>query len=76
MRLKDYMIKNGISYQKLSDAVGSNPRVLHRWAHADIPSAILVAYNIVEATNGEVSLKDLAGEYLRRCELYDEKDYE
>ena len=59
MNLKNWLIENNISYEKLSAAVGSNPRVIHRWANFDIPNSLIVAYNIVKVTNGEVGLDDL-----------------
>jgi hypothetical protein len=74
MRLKEWLIKNNVSYQKLADAVGSNCRVLHRWAHQDIPQCILIASRIVEVTNGEVTVQDLAEEYLRGKKLNNKKN--
>ena len=74
MRLKEWMQKNRVSYQKLADAVGSTPRALHRWSLQDAPSSVYIAYNIVKATKGEVTLEDLAQEYLDSEKFHNNED--
>ncbi len=59
MSLEEYMMKYNVTFNELCKAVDSNLKVIWRWRNGDIPLALITAYNIVEATNGEVTLKDL-----------------
>jgi hypothetical protein len=59
MSLEEYMSKYNITFNELCKAVDSNLKVMWRWSKGDIPLALITAYNIIEATNNEVTLKDL-----------------
>jgi hypothetical protein len=60
MSLDEYMTKYNITFNEFCKSVDSNLKVIWRWRNGDIPISLVTAYNIVEATNGEVTLKDLA----------------
>lgn len=58
MKLRDYMVREKLTYQAVADAVGVNVAQIHRWANGTTMPPIRQTARLAKVTNGEVTAND------------------